>query len=221
MLMTFFVIFSNSKIYAQALKTKFNAGIESYLSGNGHGTFFGGYVGIDKGRSSISIGPSLQKRSLKVNSGKLSYSYILAGYKKTQQKLNMFDQVKENLAELDSLKLESMAEEEHNSRLQLRFYSYLQYTHNALLSDNTELRDEKPYTGTHNNENLNNWNQIRISTAELGIGAELQIKLTNKLYWKNTIAVSGYYHLNCPVNRCNAISPVMITIGTGFNFPNL
>ena len=212
------VLFS-SKLFSQEQKAKFNTGLETYMSGNGNGAFFSAYVGMDKGRSSLSIGPSIQKRSLKVNTGKLSYSYILAGYKKPQKKLSMYERAKTNLSVIDSSKLDEEDFADYDPKMQLRFYSYFQYTYNASVRHNIEIMGEQP-------ENIadspaKTWDHMRISTAEIGIGAELQIRLAKKIWWKNTVSVSTYKHLNSPVPSCHNVSPISLTIGTGFNIPGL
>lgn len=179
-------------------KLHMNMGVDAYISGSDHGMFYSGYLGLSGGRHLLNAGPCIQGHSMLIHGGRLSYGYILTGYK-------------------DNSSLTSRLESQ-DDKIQLRVFSYVQYVDKLPLSQAAVTREEK-LSSRQNAEN--NLSSVRFSTAEAGLGISLNIKVARNVYWRNSLTISGFYHTNCPVNLCQGRQGAVLSIGTGFNIPSL
>lgn len=175
-------------------KLHMNMGIDAYISGSDHGLFYSGYLGLSRGRHILNAGPCIQGSSMLVRGGRLSYGYILTGYKDHSSLTSRLETV--------------------DDRLQLGVFSYLQYVDKLPLSRASATREEKL------NSNERGWSDLRFSTAEAGLGISLNVKVAEHIYWRNSFTVSGFYHADCPANLCQGRQGLMLSIGTGFNIPS-
>lgn len=178
------------------LPYRFGGGIGTHVSGNAHGGIYDVYGSLYDGKSLFSVGPCIQKRSNTICGARMSFSYLVTG---------MDDFLPDN----------KFAERE---KLQLYFFSYLQYIYKAPLSFNSVKREE--ILSQRNDRREIDFNKYKLSTVEAGLGFGLNIKLNKQLVLGNYIGLSMYYHANY-VNGMYAdqIAPTLI-LGTslGLNF---
>jgi hypothetical protein len=161
--------------------------LDTYSSGNGHGAFFCPSVTFNKGRNSVSVGPTIQKRSMDLNGFKLSYSRNLS-------------------AESDDLG------NIYLDRIQLNFFSYLQYTdklplsYSVIKNENLIAREPQP-----------NWENVKLATTEFAAGIELRVNFSSNISWKTYVGVSAYYHLNYLIGMDHERMAPSLSLGTGIN----
>jgi hypothetical protein len=176
---------------------KFGVGAELYASGNAHGAFYSLSLNISKNKSTFGIGPCLQKRSKQVNGIKMGYTYLLSG-----------DNSRYSIDELAGLN------EDSEEILQLRLFANIQYINNANLS----------YTASRvetitNPESTRNFNEVKLSTVEGALGAELDFAFQRfmiKTYMGGTV----FYHTTYITGMYRErISPALI-FGIGINIPH-
>lgn len=136
-------------------------------TGNGHGGFYSINTGFYKGRNAFSAGPVIQQCSGKARGVIVSYSRVLTLDSNYQSNCGMKD------------------------LFQLNFFSSIQYTTKLPLSRGA-LREEKLIWGDKK-PGLDN---IRLTTAEIVVGFEFHVNITNQLSWKNYFGASVYYHFN-------------------------
>ncbi|MCW3075941.1 MAG: hypothetical protein JWO32_550 [Bacteroidetes bacterium] len=193
------ILMSVCSMQAQKYKPKekyfIGGGLESFSSGNCHGTFFSPYLNITKGRKSFSGGPVIQNRSMEINGGKVSYSYNLSGGKKR---------------EMDEDELDEVYDPNYKSILQLNMFGFMQYMENSLLSKSASQTEQKTAIETHIN-----WDKARLSTAEAGVGFELYVKLSKRVSWKSYVAGSVYYHVNYIQGMYHERMSSVLVLGTG------
>jgi hypothetical protein len=186
------------RIHSQVLnpeKYHVGLGLSNYITTNGHGAFYSSFVSVSKGRGMVTLGACLQKRTTEINGGRLSFSYLLASR-------NDDDELPYGVEET-----------QEESVLQLRFLSYLQYLDRANLSYN-RARVET----ITNVERAIDWNKVKMSTAEAGLGVELDIKL-KYFTVRNFITLSGYYHINYIEGMYHEKCSPALTLGTGIVIP--
>ncbi|HWY10436.1 MAG TPA: hypothetical protein VN026_03870 [Bacteroidia bacterium] len=179
-------------------KVKFGFGLETYVSGNAHGAFYSARLNVSKGKSVFSLGPCLQKRTLELTGAKLGYSYLIT----------------EINDRYDEKELKEMKYKQRDI-LELRILCYVQYLHNASLS----YAASRVETITNNNSGIN-FNQVRLSTVEAALCAEIDINikwLKIRTYmggttFYHTTYINGMYREKC--------APALI-FGTGFVIPNI
>lgn len=173
------------------------AGVGTHVSGNAHGVFYDVYGSLYNGKSLVSLGACIQKRSNSICGTRLSYSYIVYGGDNFLDKRYKFS---------------------NDEKLQLYFFGYLQYLNNTPLSFGSIKREELLSQGSeHNNVDFN---KLKLSTVEAGLGFGLNKKLNQQFVLGSYLGLSTYYHSNY-VNGMygDKIAPVLI-LGTtlGFNF---
>ncbi|MCE3225518.1 MAG: hypothetical protein K0S32_69 [Bacteroidetes bacterium] len=203
--------------YSQTYKRKtpvyFGGGLETFSSGNWHGAFYSPYLNVTKGRKSFSGGPIFQKRSMELSGGKLSYSYNLSGTKK--HKID-YDEEEEELGNIAG----DYAKTPDRQLLQLNCFGFTQYVHETSLSyaaQKTEEQVEHSMVEMKENQSARDWNKVRLSTIEIGVGFELYVKLTKRISWKSYVAGAAYYHVNY-INGMyhERVSPSLV-LGTGIH----
>lgn len=180
------------------LPVRFGVGAETYVAGNAHGTFYSANLNLSRGKSLVSLGPCLQKRSLQLNGVKFSYSYLLSGIN------DRYD-----ADELNEMK------DDPSDILELRLLCYVQYSHQARLS----YKAERVETIT-NPESKVNFNEVKFSTLEGAVSAELDINL-KAVKIRTYMGFTTFYHFNYIDNMYrNKCSPAL-TFGAGIVIPHL
>jgi len=189
-----FFLLNTDKIFGQEINKKtfhYGFGLEYYVTGSGHGGFYSGYLSMSKGKSAFSLGPVVQKRSLKFGGARLGFTYKIAGLDDEDKSLN-------------------------TGRVGLKFFSYLQYVDLLPLSYSAENSE----TTVHVNSQMD-WNGIKLSTLEGGAGIEIHIRIAKAITWKNYVGLAGFYHFNYVSGMYNDRSGPAIIFGTGINIPRL
>jgi hypothetical protein len=155
------------------------------------------YGSLYNGKSLLSLGACIQKRSNSLCGARLSYSYMVMG---EDDFLNNGSSFKES------------------EKLQLYFFTYLQYIDKTPLSFGSLKREQ--LLSQRSEYNNVDFNKVKLSTVEAGIGFGLNIKLSQQLVLGSYIGLSTYYHSNYMVGMyADKMAPVL-TLGTslGFNF---
>lgn len=191
-------ILINVLVSAQEVPKKLRTGIgaDISLSNNGHGSFYGMHLTLSKGRNSLRIGPLLHKRTLQVSGGRLSYSYILAGMDGEEQ-------------------LDMGFPESNNGSCRISLFSYLQYVNSTGLSYHRAKEE-----ATLSNDSIpRDWNNVRLSTVEGAVGAEMDVKLFGYIQWRSFVAIGMYSYLNPIPGMYQESTGLMFLIGTGIDIP--
>jgi hypothetical protein len=195
---TLLLILCSIRMYSQILnpgKYQVGLGLSNYITTNGHGAFYTGFVSVSKGKGMLTLGACLQKRTTEINGGRLSFAYLLASRNEEDELPYGYEEVQEE------------------SIMQLRFLSYVQYLDKASLSYN-RARVE---TITNVERNID-WNKVKMSTAEVGMGVEIDFKLKHFMI-RNFITLSGYYHMNYIQGMYHERCSPALTLGTGIVIP--
>ena len=202
-LIIFFGLFSLISLGQETSKTEvpkkafIGLGVDASLSNNGHGSFYGAHLSLGKGRSNFKAGPLLHKRSSELTGGRISYSYILAGMDGEEQ-------------------LDMGFQESNNGSCHISLYTYLQYINNTRLSYNRTREETVLYADTV----IKDWNQVRLSTIEGAIGAEMEVKLFNYLQWRTCVGIGFYSYLNYVPAMYQSQTGLIFMISTGLDIPS-
>jgi hypothetical protein len=172
------------------------AGLEFFYSVNGHGSFFSPHVSYNKNKHHLKLGPCIHKRSLKVKGAKLTYSYMLVGMDAEEQFNTNF-------------------KESSNASWRVSIFAYGQFV------DYTSLSINRAEEETLLNEGSGiDWYKVNISTAEGGVGAELDVKLFNYLQFRTYVGLTVYSHLNQPQGMYQDQTAAAFIAGVGLNIPS-
>lgn len=191
LLSTYFCFFAQEK----ENKVLLGAGIETYYSVNGHGGFFSPHLSINKNKHHIKLGPAIHKRSLKLSGVKMQYSYILAGMDAEEQ-------------------LNAGFRESSNGSWRVSIFAYAQFVDYTALSYRRTVEET-----LLSNDTTINWNNVYLSTAEGGLGAEIDVKIFNYVQLRCFAGVCVYSHLNYPVGMYQDKTAASFIAGAGINFP--
>jgi hypothetical protein len=167
----------------------YGLGAEYYLSGNSHGGFYSGYFSLSRGKSAFTIGPVIHKRSLKMQGAKLGFSYKLVGLDPEDKSLN-------------------------TGSVGLKLFSYIQYVDMLPLSYNAVLSENIVH-----NDYSTDWNKVKLSTGEIGLGMELHVRIAKAVTWRNFLGLSAFYHFNTVEGMYNERGGPVVFFGTGINIP--
>ncbi len=166
--------------------------VGSHISGNSHGTIFEAGANLYNGKNSFSLGACVQKRSMELCGGRFNYTRILTG--------------KEDLASGET------AYSTDPSKVQLFFYTRVEYLNNAQLCYNAIKKEETLVKNKE--ENGSDINNVRLSTIDVSAGIGLNVKISKKFVLANYIGFGTFYHLNYkPGMYCDKIAPVLV-LGT-------
>jgi hypothetical protein len=197
-LISFLATPASAQKYKPKSKCYIGGGLETYSSGNWHGTLFSPYLNLTKGRRSFNMGPVMQSRSKELSGGKFSFSYNLSGGK--SKRVSVDEDEEDYVAGAQP------------GILQLNVFGFGQYIHNTPLSKSASITEQKT-----SREASINWSNVRLSTAEAGVGFELYVKFSKRVSWKNFIGGSVYCHTNYIAGMYHEkISPVLF-MGTGIH----
>lgn len=171
------------------------AGIEYYYSVNGHGAFISPHLSYSSGKHQLKIGPTIHKRSMQVKGAKLSYSFLLAGMD-GEEKFN------------------TNFRDNKNGTWRVNLYSYLQFVDYTGLSYD-RAKEETVLSA----DSTINWNNVYLSTAEGGLGAEIDVKLLNYFLLRAYVGVTVYSYLNYPTGMYQDKTGAAFVAGIGINVP--
>jgi hypothetical protein len=173
----------------------FGIGVEAYFSGSGHGGYYGGYGMFSKGKHIVRLAACMQKRNMQVNGAKLTYSYRVAS-------MNGEDIFSMSFSEL------------RVGACQLNVQGFLQYVNNASLSYKRAKEE-----GILSKDSTIDWNKVTLSTLEIGVVAELALKLTKKTFLNAFIGITYFNHLNYFKGIYNEKSGPVLVMGAGISLP--
>lgn len=95
--------------------------------------------------------------------------------------------------------------------LQVNLFSSFQYN-NKLPLCYAAAKHESVVNPTSDRD----WNELKLSTAEINSGIQLQVNITNNVSWKSSIGASVYHHLDY-VKMDRRGTGVALTVGTGLS----
>jgi hypothetical protein len=194
-LLCFTMYFMAGRIFSQKTPSKgyIGAGIGAHLSSSGHGAYYSAFISYSKGKSNITLGPCLQKRTLMLRGARLSFSYILA-------------------AQDDEGVIVENKEYKSSDVLQLGMFGYAQYVDNLPLSyHRARIESETDTVG------VINWNESPISTVEGGAGVELFVRVSRLIRLRGFFGVGAYYHTTYQPGMYQERSSVLLTTGVSIN----
>ncbi len=163
-----------------------NYGLSMGVSGAGYGTLFMQSIGIQKYRKSFTASICMQRRTMQVKGLEAGFQYELVNNGNTDFNTS------------------------GNGRQQLNAFACVRYMNRAPLGK-----------GMANAENMQNptrdidWNTILLSTVEGAVGVEFNIKIHNRLIWKNNIGLATYYRTAYPVPMYFGRTNISLMLGTG------
>jgi hypothetical protein len=102
-----------------------------------------------------------------------------------------------------------------DERFQLNAFFSAQYVHGLPLSYNGVIMEERS-----NRKMDYNWNQLRLTTAEMSLGFEFYYKFTEVVRWKSYFGACVYDHLNYLEGMCQEKTCLVLTVGTGICIRN-
>ena len=182
-------LFNYSAIQAQDYmsgRAFLDFGLDYSNSNNGHASFYAPTLVINNHFNALAISPLVYQDNNKLSGLKLTYIRNLSG----KQGEDMMDNVVTVQDSLDYIAYKKF-KREHRDLLEINFYGYAQYNKNLPLSASAKNFEKE------NNLEMNvNWNQVYMSTAEAGLGFQLQFNITNSLSLKVYSGLGGYYHVN-------------------------
>jgi hypothetical protein len=94
--------------------------------------------------------------------------------------------------------------------LQVNFFSAFQYNDKLPLGYGEVKYQDNIYSNTDRD-----WNAVKLSTAELNIGFQLQVNITNNISWKSYVSGCGYHYINYVKLMDRSQTGVVLTVGTG------
>jgi len=178
--------------------THVGLGMESYLNGDAHGSFYSLSLNLKRKKAMLSFGPCIQKRSQELNSGKISISYLLTGLNEN------YDSDEPNEDKTDP-----------SDAVELTVLLNLQYTDQGRLSYHASETE----TLTNPESNIN-YSQLRFSTVTATLGPEIDFNL-RKLRIRTYAGASFFYHLNYPEGMYRPKYGPAIVLGFGISVPKL
>jgi hypothetical protein len=155
------------EIQAQRVPWRFGTGMETYNTKDLHGTYYSAHLCMIRKRTSITLGPVMQKRTSEIQGVKLGLSVA----------------VKSDDAAL-------YPDGQEPDMLQLKFFAFAQYVDHSKLS--YKAARVETLTNLERNTDFSN---MRLSTATVGTGCELDINF--KYICVRTYAgLSVFHHFN-------------------------
>jgi hypothetical protein len=173
----------------------FGVSIGTQISGNSLGGIYEISGNLYNNNNMTALGLCLQGRTKLPNGLRIGYSRILTGF--------------DNFLFVEK---EDDDEKFSDKKFQLCFFSTLQYTHNAHLSDGASLLENKSSLSKDNDKP--NYSKAKLSTIEVSIGFGLNTKIGKNIIWSNYIGLSSYYHTNYINGMYIDKSALALTLGT-------
>ena len=146
---------------------RFGTGIETYNTKDLHGTYYSAHLCMIKKRTSITLGPVMQKRTAEIQGAKLGLSIALRS---------------------DDAAL--YPEGQEPDKVKLKFFMFGQYVNNSKLS----YKAARVETLTNLEKNIN-FSEMRVSTATVGTGCELVFNF-KYVDLRTYAGLSVFHHFN-------------------------
>lgn len=162
------LVFVLTSLHSQEI-SRLGLGIESFSSGNTHGTFIRPYTGFEWGKHFVSVGPLIHKRSSMVKGLRAEYSRNLSGQG------DKYWRAADGKYHFDLLQINLLAHIQYNGALRMSY--------NAILEQQRICRVKDI-----------NWDQVTLSTAEMGLGCEVRLNITRHITWRNSFSAALHYH---------------------------
>lgn len=178
---------TTNKHYARGV----GLGIESYINGDAHGSFYSLRLQFKNGRTTVGLGPCLQKRGGELNGGKISVSYFLTGLDETYDR------------------------EDPSDEIELRALFTLQYTNKARMSYHASRTETLT-----NPESTILYNDLRFSTVTATLGPEIDYNI-GKVRLRMYAGASFFDHLNYPDAMYRPKIGTALVFGLGVSIPKL
>jgi hypothetical protein len=162
--------------------------IDLSAPGNGHGAFYTCAAEIYHGDNIISVGPTIQKRSMMMNGFKATYSRYL------------------------DCVISDCDDEADMKFVHFTVYTSFQYNNNLPLSF-CLVREEnmrKDYEVS--------FNSVKLSTVEMSGGFTIQVDLSHEITWRSYVGAGYYYHLNYDKRLYHEQKSAVFVLGTGLCF---
>ncbi len=182
-------LFNFSGMFAQDVmsgRAFLDFGVDYAASNNGHSAFYAPTFVMNNHFNGLAISPLIYQDNNKLNGLKVMYIRNLSGKGSDDVKDNVIT-VQDSLDYIEYRKFKKV----HRDILEVNFYSYLQYSRSLPLSSSAVAYEQE------NNLEMNvNWNQVKMSTAEAGLGFQLQYNITNTISFKVYSGLGAYYHVD-------------------------
>lgn len=197
------VLFGNSvgQTYRKGKLIKLGGGLDVSSTGNAHGTFYIPSVSLNKNRSTFFVGALLQKRTLNFSGARVNYSWDLTGEKLFEREGGETDENPSNEKPLRQL-------------IHLNIFAFGQYIHNTNLSYSSISIEQRASLL----RNEISWADTKLTTAEIGVGFELEVRITERIRWKTYVSSAFYYHINYINGMYHDRMAPTLLLGTGIHF---
>lgn len=196
---TFILICISTNGYGQQARCEdhFKPGIAlgSYCSGNGHGTYYDVAMSLRVHRSTIMVGPSLQKASGNLNAAKLWYSYSLTAVEPSCRK--------------------GRTGEWTDPTTELCFFTSVQYYKGAILSK--AVRELEANMDKSTDDVLR---KMKLNTVELSGGIGIHFRINDKVHVRTYVGVAYYQHLNLHEQLFHDKQGAVMIAGLGIGLGN-
>jgi hypothetical protein len=169
------------------------AGVDYLSSGNTHGGFVRLFGGVERRRNLFAGGPMLQLGSGKLNGVRLTYS--------------------RNVSAAPERSRPDPKGRYRYDAVQLNFVAFVQYIHNAPLSPFVEKEEETIARGPKRT-----FGDVRMSTAETGLGIEFRLNLAHNLSWYNNVCISTHLHTRYDSGLSRGRMAVTLGLASGLLF---
>jgi hypothetical protein len=166
-------------------------GLDYISSGNSHGGFLRLFAGFEKRRNLLVAGPLLQLSGGKVNGARISYS--------------------RNISAAPHRSPRDDKGRHRYDRVQFNYGLFLQYIHNAALSERVRQSEERI-----SRDSVRNFAAMRMNTLEAGASIELRINLSHNVTWYNSAALSMHHHLKYANGLSRARTAPSLGLSSGF-----
>ncbi len=184
-------------------RTFLDLGLDFSSSGNGHGAFYSPSLILNKNFNGFGVSPMIYKNDNKLSGLKVSYMRNLTGKIKDEyDEVNLSYEDSIGLAEYKSFKMN------HRDALQINFYSYMQYNQSISLSSAFAN-----YEAQTNAEKDVNWNNVKVSTGEVGAGFQLQYNINNNVGFRVYSGIGAFHHFDYQHELNNGQSGISLNIG--------
>lgn len=188
---------------AMSGRTFLDLGLDFSSSGNGHGAFYSPSLILNKNFNGFGVSPMIYKNDNKLSGLKVSYMRNLSGKVKDE-----FDEV--NLSYEDSIGLVEYKgyKMNHRDALQINFYSYMQYNQSISLSSAFVNNESQT-----NAEKDVNWNNVKVSTGEVGAGFQLQYNINNNIGFRVYSGIGAFHHFDYQHELNNGRNSISLNLG--------
>lgn len=206
MMIVWMIILSSAFVSAQDLmsaRSFMDIGLDFSSSGTGHGAFYSPSLIYNQNFNGFGVSPMIYKKDNKLSGLKVSYMRNLSGKAKDE-----YDE--EGMSQEDSLGLVEYKKykAQHRDPFQINFYSYMQYNRALSLSEAFVN-----YESMTNAEKDVNWNNVKVSTGEVGLGFQLQYNVNNNIGFRIYSGIGAFHHFDYQHELNNGRSGLSLNLG--------